>query len=186
MLYVVFSFVFIKYVNDRLLLNLVDRSTLRSHSPPPRLFLLSHPARVTRSLQEVVPSFAVAKVYQIPNTNQIFPRKTSENMLQSYTHFPLNKTLTTMEKILRQQRNIPSSLPRDHTQVRPKIIRIAPSPPPPPPLRYPKTQPKGSLKPQPQRYPKTKAKGIPRARLRGAPRARQKGATSPPRLRADA
>ena len=28
MLYVVFSFVFIKYVNDRFLLNLVDRSTL--------------------------------------------------------------------------------------------------------------------------------------------------------------
>ena len=98
MLYVVFSFVFIKYVNDRFLLNLVDHSTLRSHSPPPRLFLLSHPARVTHSLQEVVPSFAVAKVYQIPNTNQIFPRKTSENMLQSCTHFPLNKTLTTMEK----------------------------------------------------------------------------------------
>ena len=79
MLYVVFSFVFIKYVNDRFLLNLVDRSTLRSHSLPPRLFLLRHPARVTRSLQEVVPSFAVAKVYQIPNTNQILPRKTSEN-----------------------------------------------------------------------------------------------------------
>ena len=108
MLYVVFSFVFIKYVNDRLLLNLVDRSTLRSHSPPPRLFLLSHPARVTRSLQEVVPSFAVAKVYQIPNTNQIFPRKTSENMLQSYTHFPLNKTLTTMEKILLRPTNTPT------------------------------------------------------------------------------
>ena len=107
MLYVVFSFVFIKYVNDRFLLNLVDRSTLRSHSLPSRLFLLSHPARVTRSLQEVVPSFAVAKVYQIPNTNQIFPRKTSENMLQSCTHFPLNKTLTTTEKILRRQRNIP-------------------------------------------------------------------------------
>ena len=28
MLYVVFSFVFIKYVNDRFLLNLVDHSTL--------------------------------------------------------------------------------------------------------------------------------------------------------------
>ena len=28
MLYVVFSFVFIKYVNDRFLLNLMDRSTL--------------------------------------------------------------------------------------------------------------------------------------------------------------
>jgi len=28
LLYVVFSFVFIKYVNDRLWLNLVDRSTL--------------------------------------------------------------------------------------------------------------------------------------------------------------
>ena len=79
----------------------------RSHSPPPRLFLLSHPAWVTRSLQEVVPSFAVAKVYQIPNTNQIFPRKTSENMPQSCTHFPLNKTLTTTEKILRRRCNIP-------------------------------------------------------------------------------
>ena len=98
MLYVVFSFVFIKYVNDRFLLNLVDRSTLRSHLPPSRLFLLSHPAWVTRSLQEVVPSFAVAKVYQIPNTNQILTRKTSENIPQSCTHFPLNKTLTTTEK----------------------------------------------------------------------------------------
>ena len=107
MLYVVFSFVFIKYVNDRFLLNLVDRSTLRSHLPPSRLFLLSRPAWVTRSLQEVVPSFAVAKVYQIPNTNQIFPRKTSKNILQSCTHFPLNKTLTTTEKILRRQCNIP-------------------------------------------------------------------------------
>ena len=99
MLYVVFSFVFIKYVNDRFLLNLVDHSTLRSHSPPPRLFLLSHPAWVTRSLQEVVPSFAVAKVYQIPNTNQIFPRKTSENIHLSCMHPPDSKQLTWMEKI---------------------------------------------------------------------------------------
>ena len=107
MLYVVFSFVFIKYVNDRFLLNLVDHSTLRSHSPPPRLFLLSHPARVTRSLQEVVPSFAVAKVYQIPNTNQILTRKSLRSPPQSCTHFPLNKTLTTMEKILRRRCTIP-------------------------------------------------------------------------------
>ena len=107
MLYVVFSFVFIKYVNDRFLLNLVDHSTLRSHSPPSRLFLLSHPARVTHSLQEVVPSFAVAKVYQIPNTNQILTRKSLKSPPQSCTHFPLNKTLTTTEKILRRQCNIP-------------------------------------------------------------------------------
>ena len=73
MLYVVFSFVFIKYVNDRFLLNLVDRSTLgliyRSRGSSCSATL----AWVTHSLQEVVPSFAVAKVYQIPNTNQIFP-----------------------------------------------------------------------------------------------------------------
>ena len=170
MLYVVFSFVFIKYVNDRLLLNLVDRSTLRSHSLPPRSVLLSHPARVTRSLQEVVPSFAVAKVYQIPNTNQIFPRKTSENMLQSCTHFPLNKTLTTTEKNLCRRCNIPPHPPRDHPQVRPKIIRVTPFPSPPPPQRLPKTHPKGASSPSP--------KGIPRAKL--------KGTTSPPRPRADA
>ena len=108
MLYVVFSFVFIKYVNDRFLLNLVDRSTLRSHLPLPRLFLLSHPAQVTHSLQEIVSSFAVAKVYQIPNTNQILTRKTSENILQSCTHFPLNKTLTTTEKILLRPTNTPT------------------------------------------------------------------------------
>ena len=90
MLYVVFSFVFIKYVNDRFLLNLVDRSTLRSHLPPSRLFLLSHPAWVTRSLQEVVPSFAVAKVYQIPNTNQITPQNISSIPVPSYLHLPLN------------------------------------------------------------------------------------------------
>ena len=107
MLYVVFSFVFIKYVNDRLLLNLVDRSTLGLNLPPPRLFLLNHPAWVTRSLQEVVPSFAVAKVYQIPNTNQILTRKSPKHPPQSCTHFPLNKTLTTTEKILRRQCNIP-------------------------------------------------------------------------------
>ena len=108
------------------LLNLVDRSTLRSHLPPSRLFLLSHPAWVTRSLQEVVPSFAVAKVYQIPNTNQIFPRKTSENILQSCTHFPLNKTLTTTEKILHRQCNIsplslgiaPKSVPKSSVSLR--------------------------------------------------------------------
>ena len=170
MLYVVFSFVFIKYVNDRFLLNLVDRSTLRSHLPPSRLFLLSHPARVTRSLQEVVPSFAVAKVYQIPNTNQIFPRKTSENMLQSCTHFPLNKTLTTMEKILRRQCNIP-----------PLPLGITP-----------KSVPKSSMssrchpRPHPKGAPRPSPKGTPRARIRGAPRPRQKGATTPPRPRADA
>ena len=62
---------------------------------------------MTCSLQEVVPSFAVAKVYQIPNTNQILTRKTSENILQSCTHFPLNKTLTTTEKILHRRCNIP-------------------------------------------------------------------------------
>lgn len=107
MLYVVFSFVFIKYVNDRFLLNLVDRSTLGLIHRPRGPSCSATLARVTRSLQEVVPSFAVAKVYQIPNTNQIFPRKTSENMLQSCTHFPLNKTLTTMEKILRRKCNIP-------------------------------------------------------------------------------
>ena len=141
MLYVVFSFVFIKYVNDRFLLNLVDRSTLRSHLPPSRLFLLSHPARVTRSLQEVVPSFAVAKVYQIPNTNQIFPRKTSENIPRSCTHFPLNKTLTTMEKFLRQQCNIPplplgislKSVPKSSASLR---FYLHPHP-----QRHPKTQP---------------------------------------------
>ena len=162
MLYVVFSFVFIKYVNDRFLLNLVDRSTLRSHLPPSRLFLLSHPAWVTRSLQEVVPSFAVAKVYQIPNTNQIFPRKTSENILQSYTHFPLNKTLTTTEKILHRRCNIPplplgiplkfvpksSMSPRFHPRPTPKARQD-----PPPKVsqdqgkRYPKSEAKGATSP---------------------------------------
>ena len=107
MLYVVFSFVFIKYVNDRFLLNLVDRSTLGLIHRPRGSVLLSHPARVTRLLQEIVSSFAVAKVYQIPNTNQILTRKTSENILQSCTHFPLNKTLTTTEKILHRRCNIP-------------------------------------------------------------------------------
>ena len=62
---------------------------------------------MTRSLQEVVPSFAVAKVYQIPNTNQILTRKSPKSPPQSCTHFPLNKTLTTMEKILRRRCNIP-------------------------------------------------------------------------------
>ena len=170
MLYVVFSFVFIKYVNDRFLLNLVDRSTLglihrlRGSSCSATL------AWVTRSLQEVVPSFAVAKVYQIPNTNQILTRKTSENTLQSCTHFPLNKTLTTTEKILRRQCNIPSI-----------SLGI--------PL---KSIPKSSMSPRfhphphPQRHPKTHPKGTPRARLRGTPRPRLKGATTPPRPRADA
>ena len=167
MLYVVFSFVFIKYVNDRLLLNLVDHSTLRSHSPPPRLFLLSHPARVTHSLQEVVPSFAVAKVYQIPNTNQIFPRKTSENMLQSCTHFPLNKTLTKTEKILRRQCNIlplplgitPKSVPKSSVS-----LRLRPRPHP---QRHPKTKAKRCLKTQPQRYPKSEAKEFPKTKPKG-------------------
>ena len=108
MLYVVFSFVFIKYVNDRFFAQPRESLHPKVSFPISRLFLLSHPAWVTRSLQEVVPSFAVAKVYQIPNTNQIFPRKTSENTLQSCTHFPLNKTLTTMEKILLRPTNTPT------------------------------------------------------------------------------
>ena len=110
---------------------------------------------MTRSLQEVVPSFAVAKVYQIPNTNQIFPRKTSENMLQSCTHFPLNKTLTTMEKILRQQCNTPLSPSGSHPSPFPKpsmSLRLHPRPtpkaPPDPAPRYSKSEAKGRLKTQ--------------------------------------
>jgi len=107
MLYVVFSFVFIKYVNDRFFAQPRESLHPKVSFPISRLFLLSHPARVTRSLQEVVPSFAVAKVYQIPNTNQILTRKSLRSPPQSCTHFPLNKTLTTMEKILRRRCNIP-------------------------------------------------------------------------------
>lgn len=98
MLYVVFSFVFIKYVNDRFSLNLVDRSILGLIHRPRGLSCSATLAWVTHSLQEVVPSFAVAKVYQIPNTNQIFPRKSPKQPPQSCTHFPLNKTLTATRK----------------------------------------------------------------------------------------
>ena len=113
---------------------------------------------MTHSLQEVVPSFAVAKVYQIPNTNQIFPRKTSENMLQSCTHFPLNKTLTTTEKILHRQCNIsplslgiaPKSVPKSSVSLR-LHPRPTPKAPQDPPQRHPETQPKGC--------PKSEAKG---------------------------
>ena len=44
-------------------------------------------------------SFAVAKIEQILNTNQIFPRKSRENTLTSCIHFPINKELTWGEKI---------------------------------------------------------------------------------------
>ena len=162
MLYVVFSFVFIKYVNDRFLLNLVDRSTLGLIHRPRGSVLLSHPARVTRLLQEIVSSFAVAKVYQIPNTNQISTRKSPQNIPQSCTHFPINKTLTTMEKILRQQCNVPSSLPRDSPQFRPKIIRITPFPSSPQPKGAPRPRQKGASSPSP--------KGTPRPRLKGGDR----------------
>ena len=146
MLYVVFSFVFIKYVNDRFFAQPRGSLHPKVSFTNPRSVLLSHPARVTRSLQEVVSSFAVAKVYQIPNTNQIFPRKTSENTPQSCTHFPLNKTLTTMEKILRRRTQYPHSTHRDHPQVCPKIIRVTPFPSPLQPQRPPKTQPLRSSK----------------------------------------
>ena len=142
MLYVVFSFVFIKYVNDRFFAQPRGSLHPKVSFTNPRSVLLSHPARVTRSLQEVVSSFAVAKVYQIPNTNQIFPRKTSENTPQSCTHFPLNKTLTTMEKIFIRLCNIPSSPPRDPPQVRPKIIPTAQFSSLYPPLRLPKSKAK--------------------------------------------
>ena len=64
-----------------------------------------------------------------------------------------------MEKILRQQCNIPPLSLGITPKSVPKTIHVAPSPSPPSPQRRPKTQTKGSLKPQPQRYPKTKAKG---------------------------
>ena len=43
-------------------------------------------------------SFAVAKIEQILNTNQIFPRKSCRRRTESCIHFPLNKTLTWGEK----------------------------------------------------------------------------------------
>ena len=155
MLYVVFSFVFIKYVNDRFFAQPRGSLHPRSHSLPPRLFLLSHPAWVTRSLQEVVPSFAVAKVYQIPNTNQILTRKSPKNIPQSCTHFPLNKTLTTTEKILLRRCNI-----------HPLSLGIAPSPS--------QNHPRRSVS-----VPAPAPKATPSPHPKGTPRARQKGATSP-------
>ena len=127
---------------------------------------------MTHSLQEVVPSFAVAKVYQIPNTNQILTRKSLKLPPQSCTHFPLNKTLTTMEKILCRRCNIPplslgitlKSTPKSSVS-----LRFHPRPP----LRRPKTQP--------QRSPKSEAKGRDLPSSKGAPRARQKEATTPPK-----
>jgi len=175
MLYVVFSFVFIKYVNDRFFFaNLVDRSTLGLIYRPRGSSCLATLARVTRSLQEVVPSFAVAKVYQIPNTNQILTRKTSQNIPQSCTHFPLNKTLTTMEKILCRRCNIPplslgiplKSVPKSSVSLR---FHLHPHP-----KGAPRPRLKGASRPSP--------KGIPRARLKGAPRPTPKG-TPRPRLR---
>ena len=44
-------------------------------------------------------SFAVAKIEQILNTNQIFPRKICRRRTESCIHFPINKTLTWGEKI---------------------------------------------------------------------------------------
>ena len=93
---------------------------LKVSFPISRLFLLSHPARVTRSLQEVVPSFAVAKVYQIPNTNQILTRKSLKSPPQSCMHPPDSKQLTWMEKIFirlcnsrtRTLGSIPRSIPK--------------------------------------------------------------------------
>ena len=105
-------------------------------------------------LQEVVPSFAVAKVYQIPNTNQILTRKTSQNIHLSCTHFPLNKTLTTTEKILCRRCNIP-----------PLPLGIA--------LKF---VPKSSvslrfhLHPHPKGTPRPTPKGAPRQRLKGGDR----------------
>gem|GEM_PF-2156776 len=68
-------------------------------------------------------------------------------MLQSCTHFPLNKTLTTMEKILRRQCNIPP-LPLGITPKSvPKTIHVAPSPSPPHPKGTPRPSLKGTTSP---------------------------------------
>ena len=56
-------------------------------------------ARVSFVVEVVCFSFAVAKIEQILNTNQIFPRKSRENTLTSCIHFPINKILTWGEKI---------------------------------------------------------------------------------------
>ena len=63
------------------------------------LFLPQLPSLGSACFREAVRfSFAVAKIEQKLNTNQIFPRKSWENAPTSCIHFPINKILTGGEK----------------------------------------------------------------------------------------
>ena len=93
MLYVVFSFVFIKYVNDRFWLSKEDHSSY--------LRLISLPRSLSSSqlgALAVAPwglsSFAVAKVRRKSNTNQISRRKSRSEWALSAIHYPLEQRIT--------------------------------------------------------------------------------------------
>ena len=62
------------------------------------LSILSYPRSGQRFFEAVRFSFAVAKIEQKLNTNQILPQNISQERPLSCIHFPINKQLTRGEK----------------------------------------------------------------------------------------
>ena len=68
------------------------------------------------SFEAVRFSFAVAKIEQKLNTNQILPRNIFKNTTLSCIHFPINKRVTRREKIFRFRGAVGDTSGKEHRE----------------------------------------------------------------------
>ncbi len=79
---------------------------------------LSYPRSGQLFFEAVRFSFAVAKIEQKLNTNQILPRNIFKNTTLSCIHFPISKQLTQGEKIFRFRGVVGDTSGKEHRESR--------------------------------------------------------------------